>query len=81
MATTEADLKTRIAGAVKAELARRGLSGNDLVGPLSLGRNAVYSRLKAEQPFDVEELELIAAHLDISIDALLASAELGRAVA
>ncbi|WP_291053633.1 hypothetical protein [Herbiconiux sp.] len=81
MDSADFTLSTRVAGAVKAELARRDLSGHDLVEPLRLGRNAVYARLRGERPFDMAELALIVDFLDLSMDELLASAELGRRVA
>lgn len=81
METTKPSLTASIAAAVKAELARRDLSGNDLAPVLGLGRNAVYSRLRGEQPFDVDELQRIVSFLSISVDDLLASARLGEGVA
>ncbi|WP_382307363.1 helix-turn-helix domain-containing protein [Herbiconiux sp. UC225_62] len=66
---------------MKAELARRDLSGHDLAEPLRLGRNAVYARLRGERPFDMHELALIVEFLGISLDDLFASADLGKRVA
>lgn len=68
----------RVIGAVKAELARRDLGGSDLIGPLGLGRNAVYARLRYEKPFATDELEKIAEFLNIPISTLLASANLSE---
>lgn len=78
MDSVDIPLSSRVSGAVKAELARRDLSGHDLVTPLRLGRNAVYARLRGERPFDMKELELIVDFLGITMDDLLASADLGR---
>ena len=77
MASELSDFSLRLTGAVKAELARRDLSGVDLVVPLKLNRNAIYSRLKGERAFDTNELEAIANFLEISMDTLLASAAVG----
>lgn len=66
----------KVTRAVKAELARRGLGGADLVEPLGLSRNAVYSRLRNDSPFDTEELEKVVAALGIDMDTLFASAAL-----
>ncbi len=81
MDNADVTLSTRVAGAVKAELARRDLSGHDLVEPLRLGRNAVYARLRGERPFDMKELEVVVDFLGIGMDELLASADLGKRVA
>ncbi len=71
------DFSRRVIGNVKAELARRDLNGNDLIEPLGLGRNAIYSRLKGERPFETEELAKIAEFLKLPIEALVAQVELG----
>lgn len=81
MSPDELDMSSRITGAVKAELARRDLSGNDLTEPLGLGRNAVYARLRGERPFDMVELEKITAFIGISLDDLWASADIGKVAA
>ncbi|UAJ78361.1 hypothetical protein IT072_13950 [Leifsonia sp. ZF2019] len=81
MANELHDLSIRITDAVKAELARRDLSGHDLVAPLGLGRNAVYARLRHERPFDTAELEKIVRFLGIDMTILLASADLGAVAA
>lgn len=75
-ATTE--FSSRVTRAVKAELARRGLSGGDLVPVLGLGRNAIYARLREEQPFDTDQLVKIADFIGIELATLFASAELER---
>ncbi len=76
MASELTDFSRRVIGAVKAELARRDLSGADLVQPLEIGRNAIYSRLKGEQPFETDELSKIVDFLGIDMDTLMASADL-----
>ena len=69
-------LSSRIRRAVRAELARRGKSGMDLIPVLGLGRNAVYDRLNGAIALDSDELERILVFLGISLDTLLASAAL-----
>ena len=76
MASELTDFSRRIIGAVKAELARRDLSGADLVPVLGIGRNAVYARLNGERPFETDELAKIVEFLGIDMDTLLASADL-----
>ncbi|MAP63168.1 MAG: hypothetical protein CMH34_05370 [Microbacterium sp.] len=60
--------------AIKAELARRDLDGNDLVEPLKIGRNAIYARLRYEQPFDLDQIEKVAEFLGMTPDELIDSA-------
>lgn len=64
-----------VAGAVRAELARRNLSGEALVPVLSIGRNAVYARLRGERSFEVEEVAKIASFLGVQISALVVPTE------
>ena len=64
-----------IGSAVRAELARAGKSVASLAPLLGLGRTAVYSRTRGEQPFDYVELQLIANYLDIPLLQLIRSAE------
>lgn len=78
MAPKVTDFSFRIIGAVKAELSRRDLSGNDLVEPLGLGRNAVYDRLSYRKAFTTDQLDLIADFLGIPITVLLDSATLAQ---
>lgn len=68
----------RLVGAVRAELARRRLTGKDLVQPLGLSRNAVYARLREEKAFDTNELSNAARFMGLTLDDLMVSAELGR---
>lgn len=70
------EFSARVTRAVKAELARRDMKGSELVAVLGIGRNAVYTRLRGNAPFDTEELARIAGHLGISLDTLFASAAL-----
>lgn len=68
----------QVTGAVRAELARRGIDGVALAAPLGLNRNSVYARLREERPFNTDELAAVAAFLDMSVDTLLASAVVGE---
>jgi plasmid maintenance system antidote protein VapI len=81
MATQLSPFSLRVIGAVKAELRRRDLDGKDLVEPLGIGRNAIYSRLRGETAFNTEDLARIEESLGITIDTILTSAELQKAVA
>lgn len=72
MATELTEFSLRVAGAVRAELARRNLPREHLIPVLGIGKNAVYARLRGEQSFEVEEVAKIAAHLGISVEDLVA---------
>lgn len=67
------DYSRSVAGNVKAELARRDLSGSDIIPVLGISRNAVYDRLRAKRSFEVNELALIAEFLDIDVSVLMAT--------
>jgi transcriptional regulator with XRE-family HTH domain len=81
MAPKQVPFTASVAGAVKAELARRGFEGSALVDVLGLSRNTVYSRLRGDTALTTDELAAIAAFLGIELDVIWASAELGKAVA
>lgn len=68
-------LSVRVTRAIKAELARRDLDGADLIDVLKLSRNTIYSRLRYEQPFDLDEVEKVALFLGMAVDELLESAK------
>lgn len=70
------EFSARVTRAVKAEIARRDLSGGNLAPILGIGRNAVYARLRGDAPFDTDQLEKIADWLGISLETLFASAAL-----
>lgn len=74
MATELTEFSLRVAGAVRAELARRNLSREHLIPVLGIGKNAVYARISGKQSFEVEEVAKIAAHLGIEVAALVSPA-------
>ena len=63
--TTE--FTNRVAGSVRAELARLGLDGVSLTQPLGLSRNSVYARLRGAKPFTTDEIERVAEFLGVEI--------------
>lgn len=71
---TRATAQERIAGCVRAELARSSVTGFTLIGLLGLQRTAVYTRLNGKVPFTVSDLYLIADYLDVHIDVLMGDA-------
>lgn len=74
--TPSPSFSEKVARAVKAELARRGLDATALMEPLRLSRNTVYSRLKNETQFDTSELEAACVVIGIDLSVLMASAAL-----
>lgn len=72
----------KMGAAVKAEAARRGLSVASLAAVLGLSKPSVYRRVNGDEPFDINELDVIARHFGIDLLTLITSAELdSRAVA
>ena len=67
-----------IAGAVRAELARGRKRYIDIAPVLHVSRATAYRRINGEEPFDVAELEKIAAYLGISVQDIFDSAEYAR---
>lgn len=61
----------RVAGTVRAELARHRKSQGDLAAALGVSRSYVSRRLMGEVAFDVDEVSRIAEWLQISPQALL----------
>lgn len=69
------ETSARIIRAVKAEAARAGFSGKDLAGALGRDKKYVYERFRFEKPFATSDLEPIAAHIGVTVDVILASAQ------
>lgn len=70
------DTSTRIIRAVKAESARRGVTGKMLAEALGRDKKYIYDRYRFEKPFATSDLEPIAVRLGISVGVLFASAAL-----
>lgn len=67
-----------IAGAVRAELARGRKRYIDIAQVLQVSRATAYRRINGAEPFDVAELERIAAFLGIGVQDIFDSAEYAR---
>lgn len=65
----------RTAGAVRAELARRQLSGRDLAKALGWSFTTTSRRLNGSYPFDIDELVAVADYLGLSPADLLPEGE------
>lgn len=65
----------RTAGAVRAELARRKISGRDLAASLGWSVTTTWRRLNGTTAFDVEELATVAEHLGVPVSTFLPERE------
>lgn len=72
MAQTTAELT---AGAVRAELARRRISGRELAKALGWARTTTSRRLNGATPFDIEELATVANFLNLPVSALVPTSD------
>lgn len=61
----------RTAGAVRAELARRRISGRELAQSLGWSIGMTARRLRGECSFDIDELAAVADYLDVPLMDLL----------
>jgi transcriptional regulator with XRE-family HTH domain len=61
----------RTAGAVRAELARRRISGRKMAESLGWSPTTTARRLSGSSPFDIDELVAVADFLGIPLTALL----------
>lgn len=71
----EQNTTERTAGAVRAELARRKISGRDLATALGWSVTTTWRRLNGTHPFDVDELTQVASHLGVPVSTLLPEQE------
>lgn len=63
--------KDPTAGEVRASLARRGLSQDDLASHLGVSRAYVYRRVNGFVPFTIQDLRSIAAFVEVPLTSLL----------
>lgn len=56
-------------------MARRKVTQTDLAGALGLSQQSISRRVNGALPFDVAELEAVAAFLAVPLSALLAEAD------
>lgn len=62
------------AGAVRAELARRRISGREMARELGWSFTTTSRRLSGSSPFDIDELAAVAAFLGMSVSQLFTDA-------
>jgi transcriptional regulator with XRE-family HTH domain len=61
----------QVAGAVRAELARRQVSGRKLAEALGWSFTTTARRLNGSSPFDIDELVTVASFLGVPVGDLL----------
>jgi transcriptional regulator with XRE-family HTH domain len=61
----------RTAANVRAEIARRSLTGRRVARDLGWSTSSLHRRLNGTQPFDIAELARLADYLGVSITALI----------
>lgn len=64
-------LRVTVAGALRAEMARRRLTSSDLASVLKCSQSSASRRLTGDVGLDLDELALIAEWLDITSEDLL----------
>lgn len=68
---TEQTRSERVAANVRAEMARHGYSQRQLAGELDIAQQNLSQRLNGRVPFDINELDRIAAVLGVELGALI----------
>ena len=63
-------MRDRLAGNIRAELARQRIPASALAGPLGIAESSVSRRLNGETTFYGYEIAIIAAVLDVPITRL-----------
>jgi transcriptional regulator with XRE-family HTH domain len=71
MAHSSSGTRVKVAAEVRAEMARQRLSQVELAKRLGKGQPWVSRRVNAEVAFDLDDLDLVAAALDVSLARLL----------
>lgn len=75
--TPAGKLRERAAEELRAVLARRRMSGAELARRTGMKQPYLSRRMTGEVPFDLDDLEIIARELEVSVTQLLADAETG----
>lgn len=66
-----ASLRRRIAGEVRAELARQGITDAEIAAALGQNQQWFSRRKLGQTGFDAAELTLVCVHLEISVNELI----------
>lgn len=62
-----------VAANIRAELGRRNISVLALANDIGLNRNTLARRISGASAFTINELDLIAAHIGVPIETLIAT--------
>lgn len=62
-----------MAEVVKTEVRRLGLTQHDVAAVIGKSQGAAWRRLSGVTPFSVDELERLAAHFGVALNALVAT--------
>lgn len=71
-------LSQRVAATVRAEMARLGVSQHDLANALGVTQQAVSLKIKGSRPMTIDELDIVAPLLGMTVVELLADAKSPR---
>lgn len=66
-------LRQSVAGALRAEMARRKLTSSDLARALNCSQSSASRRMTADIAIDLDELEVIATWLGVTAETLVAA--------
>lgn len=69
--STSPTLRATVAGAIRAEMARRRLNASDLATALGCSRSSAARRLAGETRFDLDEVATVAEWLGLAPASLL----------
>jgi cytochrome c556 len=67
MANRESTLAGRVAGEVRAEMARQNVRGTWMAKQMGMTQSAWSRRVTGDLPFDVDQLDRVAGLLDVPI--------------
>jgi transcriptional regulator with XRE-family HTH domain len=68
-------LPTHVAAEIRAEMARRRMTQRELGEILDLPQSSISKRLQGQTPFNVAELEKVAAALNVPVSRFFRTAE------
>jgi transcriptional regulator with XRE-family HTH domain len=63
--------RDRVAGNIRAEMARNRLTQSDLAVVLGKSQQSVSKKLRGRIPFDLDEIETLAQHFGIPIEQIV----------
>ncbi|AYG02402.1 helix-turn-helix domain-containing protein [Gryllotalpicola protaetiae] len=64
-----------VAARVRAEMARANLKVTEMMGVLHLARPTAYRLFHGQRPYDLQQLDLLAAWLGVDVEVLIGTRE------